>query len=120
MARDRIRFVSFFLSAQPVREANWQPDADVYRTRDGWLVKFNLAGVRHEDVELTAHGRRLTVRGTRRDDCAGGACSHHQLEIEYGRFERQIELPADLGAAQIAAEHRNGMLLVRVQTEAPS
>jgi HSP20 family protein len=120
MARDRIKFVSFFLSAAPVREATWRPDADVYRTAYGWLVKFNLAGVRPEDVELTARGRVLTVRGTRRDDCSEGNCRHHQLEIEYGRFERHLELPVDLGAARIQAEQRLGMLLVHVQTEASS
>ena len=27
--------------------------ADVYRTRDGWLVKFDLAGVADQDVTVT-------------------------------------------------------------------
>jgi HSP20 family protein len=120
MARDKIRFVSFFLSAEPAREVNWRPDADVLRTADGWMIKFNLAGVRPEDVELTVRGRQLTVRGTRRDDCADGTCCHHLMEIEYGRFERSVELGADLGPVRISVEHRHGMLLVRIQQEARS
>ena len=30
----------------------WQPSADVYRTKDGWLVKFDLAGVQIGDVTV--------------------------------------------------------------------
>ena len=29
-----------------IEEKSWNPNADVYRTREGWTVKFDLAGVR--------------------------------------------------------------------------
>ena len=29
-------------------EAYWRPAADIYRTRTGWLIKYDLAGVRPE------------------------------------------------------------------------
>ncbi len=45
----------------------WQPSADVYRTKDGWLVKFDLAGVQIGDVTVALRGRRLIVSGVRRD-----------------------------------------------------
>ena len=41
------------------RQTPWQPSADVYRTRDGWLVKFDLAGVKTEDVTVSMRGRRV-------------------------------------------------------------
>ena len=34
-------------------EACWRPAADIYRTRTGWLIKYDLAGVRPEDIEIT-------------------------------------------------------------------
>jgi len=117
MAQDSIRFVSFFLSPEAEREPDWRPPTDVYRTPDGLLVKFELAGVEPEDIELTYRGRTLRVRGRRRDCCLEPGCRQLHMEIAYSRFERQVELPADLDAAQIATDFRHGMLLVRVRRE---
>ena len=47
--------------------APWQPSADVYRTRDGWVLKFDLAGVRADEVTVSIRGRRVCVSGVRRD-----------------------------------------------------
>jgi HSP20 family protein len=120
MSRDLIRLMqSFFVaSAVPVHEACWQPLVDVYRTADGWLLKFDLAGVRPEEVELALRGNVLTVRGVRRDWVAEQGCRHYRMEIAYNHFERSIELPCGLEKAALATEYRYGMLLVHVQTEA--
>lgn len=95
----------------------WQPSADVYRTRDGWLLKFDLAGVRPEDVSVTVRGRRVSVSGIRRDLIVEEGCSYYSMEISYNRFERSIEMPAALENARITLEARNGLLLVRMITE---
>src|SRR4051794_18722675 len=92
----------------------WQPNTDIYRTPKGWLIKFDLAGVRPEEVELTMRGNRLSVRGVRRDWCVEEGCHCQQMEIAYSQFERQVTLPADLASARIVAEHSHGMLLVRI------
>jgi HSP20 family protein len=118
MAADTIRFVSFFVQqAEAQRAADWHPATDVYRTCDGWLLKFELAGVQPEDIELTVRGRAVRVSGTRRDCCWGEECRQVRMEIAYNRFERQVELPADLGGARIDTEFRHGMLLVRIRPE---
>jgi HSP20 family protein len=121
MASDLIRFVHalFLPAASPFRHEGWQPSADVYRTQDGWLVKFDVAGVRAEDIQVKVDGRYLTVRGTRRDWCVEEGCQHYTMEISYSQFERSIALPVDLGRARLATEYRHGMLLVRIQKEAP-
>src|SRR5450432_3161954 len=88
--------------------ALWQPSADVYRTRDGWLLKFDLAGVRAEDVTVTVSGRRVSVSGVRRDSVIEEGCSYYSMEISYNRFERVIEMPCDLGEAQVSLQVRDG------------
>jgi HSP20 family protein len=100
------------------QEPRWQPAVDVYRTRRGWLVKFELAGVRPEDIELTAHGSHLTVQGTRRDWSAEEGCCHYRLEITYSHFARTLELSCDLDRARISTEYQYGLLLVRIEPEA--
>jgi HSP20 family protein len=97
--------------------ALWQPSADVYRTRDGWLLKFDLAGVRSEDVVVAVSGRRVSVSGVRRDLMVEEGCSYYSMEISYNRFERSIEMPVDLENAQVLLEARNGLLLVRMITK---
>jgi HSP20 family protein len=120
MATDLIRLMQslFPLGREMLREGAWQPAADVYRTHYGWLVKFDLAGVRPEDVELSAGGSRLSVRGTRRDWCREEGCSYYLMEISYSHFERTLELPCDLDRARLTTENRHGLLLVRIHTEA--
>ena len=95
----------------------WQPSADVYRTRNGWLLKFDLAGVRLEDVTVTVQDRRVSVSGVRRDSLVEEGCSYYSMEISYNRFERTIEVPCDLGGAQVSWQVRDGLLLVRMITE---
>ena len=50
---DRNRHISF-RSDRNVRPSGrlWNPAADVYRTRDGWTVKIDLAGVRPDEIEI--------------------------------------------------------------------
>jgi len=107
----------FLPAAAAFAEIGWRPAADVYRTRSGWLAKFDLAGVRPEDIRLQVQGRTLRVQGFRRDYTQEEDCCYHCLEIAYSQFERQIEFPMSLEQACITTEYQAGMLLVRIQTE---
>jgi HSP20 family protein len=99
------------------RHSTWQPSADVYRTKDGWLVKFDLAGVRTGDVMVTIRGRRLTISGVRRDSFFEEGSTHYSMEISYDRFERSLTMPANLENARVTIAAREGLLLVRMITE---
>jgi HSP20 family protein len=87
---------------------------DIFRTRGGWLLKFDLPGVRMEDVGVQIAGDRLTVAGVRHDVISEEGCTYYSMEISCNRFERTIELPADLEGARIQLEARDGILLVRI------
>ena len=120
MPSDLIRLMrSIFLPPAEVGAAAfWQPAVDVYRTRKGWLVKVELAGVRPEDILVSVAGNRLTIRGQRRDWFSKEGCCHHRMEISYSKFERTLELPCNLEQAQITTDYQYGLLLVHVETEA--
>jgi HSP20 family protein len=121
MPKDLIRLMHalFLPGAGSCREGLWCPAADVYRTRTGWLVKFDLAGVRAEDIDLEVHGNRMRLRGTRRDHATQEGGRYYQLEISYSDFERVLTLPCDLQRADVSTEYRDGMLLVHIKPEAP-
>ncbi len=100
--------------ATPARTTTWRPAADVYRTREGWLLKFELAGVRMDDITVAAQGSGITVKGVRRDQIEEGS-SQYSMEISYSRFERTIHLPCDLESAELNLDCKDGILLVHVR-----
>jgi HSP20 family protein len=109
--------IIFLPALTALSEMSWLPSVDIYRSRAGWLIKLDVAGVRPEDVTVTAQGSRVIVTGHRRDLVVGEDWSHYSMEIAYSRFERVIELPCDLDCASVRAEYRDGMLILRIRPE---
>ena len=61
MRETRSRALFFLHTALPRATIAWQPQADIYRVRDGWVVKLELAGVRPQDVSVTVRGSQLHI-----------------------------------------------------------
>jgi HSP20 family protein len=112
-----------FLQVVGPADKFWEPPVDVYETAEALHVQVELAGVHpdHLQVELTADGRALVIRGERRDDGCEGAgpsperrTTFHQMEIYFGPFERVIPLPArpEVDRERVQASYREGFLLV--------
>ena len=95
----------------------WCPAADVYRSKDGWIVKVDLAGVKPTDVEVIVDGDLLRISGSRRDGTCGEGISHYQLEITYSRFEKMIRFPRSIEHASIERDYRDGLLILRLREE---
>lgn len=98
--------------------ASWCPKADIYCSKQGWLIKLDLAGVEPENLELTLTGSRLRVSGIRRDRAVRQGQQVYSMEIAYNRFEREFELPADIEKSELMTEYLDGMLLIHLKTEA--
>jgi len=92
----------------------WEPSADIYRTPEGLKIKFDLAGVKPQDLEVALIGTNLVVRGVRRDSFISNGWSYHQLEITYSRFERVLTLPCELEDANIRTEYVDGWLVIHI------
>ena len=93
----------------------WQPAVDVYRCQEGWVLKFDLAGVNPENVQVKVCGRQLTISGVRRDWRLADSQEVYGLEIAYGHFERTIELPENIEEANVGTEYREGMFVVLLE-----
>jgi HSP20 family protein len=101
----------------PDTRAAWTPNADVLKTREGWLLRFDLAGVRLEDVTVSVQGHLVTISGVRKNATVEEGSSYYRMEIAYNQFERTIEMPVRLDRARIGIEARDGILTVRISTE---
>ena len=95
----------------------WCPAADVYRTREGWIVKVDLAGISPDDVEIRISGPLLSISGSRRDSFCGEGISHYQLEITYSRFEKTIQFPRSIEHASVMRDYNDGLLILRLEEE---
>jgi HSP20 family protein len=94
----------------------WDPAADVHRTRDGWLVKFELAGVSPDAVEIEIAGDTLRVSGSRRDEVVTEYVSCQQLEIIYSHFERVIRFPCPIEGAAVERRYKDGLLVLHLRS----
>jgi HSP20 family protein len=100
---------------EPAPETSyWVPNTDVYVNENGLVIKVELSGMRREDLELTAEGNCLRIRGSRSDGCRPVNCNFLVMEINYGAFESAIELPEGYDLSQAKAAYQNGFLRVDV------
>jgi HSP20 family protein len=95
----------------------WCPNADIYRTSDGWIVKVDLAGVTPDDLEIKIQDRSLIIGGCRRDTFFGKGVVYHQLEITYSRFEKTLVFPCSIEGASLLRDYRDGLLILHLRGE---
>ena len=97
----------------------FRPQCDCYHTDDPPAVHLvlELPGVDPDAVRIVAAGTSLVISGRRKRPHPAGA-RYHQVEIEYGPFERRIELAEDVDAAAATATYEAGILRVEVPLSA--
>lgn len=93
----------------------FRPAADVYRTDDPPVVTVvcDLAGVDPADVELSVADGVFSIAGFRRRPAAGEAVCH-QMELDFGPFERRIPIGEEVDSDAAEAVYERGLLTVRL------
>ena len=93
----------------------FRPQCDCFRTDDPPTlhVVVELAGVDPESVEVVASGRTLLIAGVRERRKVEGA-RYLAMEIEYGPFERRLELGAEIDTEAATARYDRGLLKVEL------
>jgi len=93
------------------RPEGWVPPCDLYETAESYILTAEVAGLRREDIQIQLHDGRLTVSGTRGEQCV--ACEQfHRMERGHGSFSRTFNLPSAVDPERIAADLRDGLLTV--------
>lgn len=96
---------------------SWHLHADVYGTPEGFELFIEVPGVLLEDIELEVTPLSVIVRGLKRTPCQGATALG--IEIQTGRFEREIDLPARVDTTAVTAELRSGVLHIRLERKSP-
>lgn len=90
----------------------WRPPTDVYETKDGLVVKMELAGMREHDIEIVLDERTLLVSGARPDQRPSERIAYHQMGVNYGAFCVQIFLPWPIQEDAVSANYEDGFLRI--------
>jgi HSP20 family molecular chaperone IbpA len=91
----------------------FRPAVDCYVTDDPpqLVVVVELAGIDPDSVEIAIVDRALTIAGQRNRPRVDGQV-YQQAEIDYGRFERRIQLDRGVDPAAATASYEAGMLRI--------
>jgi HSP20 family protein len=99
----------------------FRPQLDCFRTEGPatFTVIVDISGVDPERVSVTTADGSLVVSGERRRaDCEGR--TYQQMEIEYGPFQRVVQLPADADPARAEATYDRGLLRIVIPIAKPA
>jgi HSP20 family protein len=88
----------------------WIPTADVFARGDDLVIRYELAGVSEEDIEIALTGGVLTVSGERKSDLNEQEVHFYTRERSYGYFRRSMNLPEGVDGSKINASFDDGML----------
>lgn len=95
----------------------WRPPTDVFETEDTLVVRLEIAGMVETDFTIVIDERFLMIRGVRAEVPERRA--YHQMEIRFGEFGADIELPYDVAINEVTAVYSNGFLRVTLPKARP-
>jgi HSP20 family protein len=121
---DPSRFMRDFLGWDPFREmapfapharAGFVPSFEVKETKDGYLFKADVPGVRESDLDITVTGNRLTVSGKREAEKEERNDTYYTYERSYGDFTRSFTLPDGVDMNSVRADLSQGVLTLSIR-----
>jgi HSP20 family protein len=87
---------------------SWRPPTDVFETEDVIIVRMEIAGMKESDFVIELNERFLTIRGVRPD--TNERRSYYQMEIRFGEFAVEMELPFLVQTELVEATYQDGFL----------
>lgn len=96
-------------------ERIWKPAMDMNETPDEIIIVAEIAGVSKEDLEVEISSKAVKIHGSRPAKPCVENATYRLAEIQYGRFERILYLPAPIDPEDVSASYINGFLEIRLR-----
>ena len=111
MVRDLMQWDPFReLGVVSGRSVAFAPTFEVKETKDGYVFKADLPGIREKDLDISLTGNRLTVAGRRDEEEKKEDERYFTYERSYGAFSRSFTLPEGIDGDSVQAELKDGVL----------
>lgn len=94
--------------------ATWYPPVDVLESKDAYLVRAELPGMKKEDFHLEVKDGVLTLSGERKSEKATDGAEYRSVERISGKFWRSFSLPETVKHDAIQATYKDGILEIHV------
>lgn len=120
MMRDLLRWDPF-REMTPMLGAEvpgYEPAFEIKETKDSFVFKADVPGVKEQDLEVTTAGNRLTVSGKRESEKEEKEENFYAYERSYGSFTRSFTLPEQADTANIHADLKSGELTIVIPKSA--
>jgi HSP20 family protein len=98
----------------PATSAVWLPPVDVLESRDSYLIRAELPGMKNEDFSLEVKDGTLTLSGERKLEEPADGVEYHRIERVAGKFVRSFSLPQTVRSDDIKASYRDGILEIHI------
>lgn len=96
----------------------WTPSFDVTETKDAFVFKADVPGVKQDDLEISVTENRLQVSGKRESEAEKKTDTVYTYERQYGSFCRSFTLPAGVDVEHARSELKDGVLTLVVPKRA--
>jgi len=93
----------------------WLPSLDVSETDSEVLVRAEVAGVDPKAIDISLSGPMLTIAGEKKESFESQNENCYRSERRFGAFRRSLQLPAEVDQEKVSAEHKNGVLTIRLK-----
>lgn len=88
----------------------FSPAFEVKETKEGYVFKADVPGMKSEDLEVHVTGNRLTVSGKREAEKQQQTDRYYAYERSFGSFSRAFTLPEGVDTNAVHADLRDGVL----------
>ena len=100
--------------AQQNAAAVWYPPVDILESKDSYLIRAELPGMRKEDLKTEVNEGILTLSGERKLEEPASGVEYHRVERVTGKFSRSFHVPQTVNPDGIKATYKDGILEVQV------
>ena len=92
----------------------WTPATDIYETKEEYVFRLELPGIRKDEVKVEFDGETLNISGERKEEKEVRKESYHRVERCCGSFKRSFSIPKNVDGSKITAQMKDGILELKV------
>ena len=97
-----------------VARRRWVPAIDLVEEDEHLVLRADLPGLSHNDVNVEVKDGVLTISGERKAEQRKEEKGYYRVERSFGSFSRSLTLPEGIDPDKVSAEFDNGVLEVRI------
>lgn len=94
--------------------SKWYPAVDVLESKDSYLIRAELPGMKREDIKVEVKDGAVVLSGERKSEQPAEGVEYRHVERVAAKFWRSFSLPETVKQDGIEATYKDGVLEIRV------